>query len=229
MWWALPAAQLVSSGLQAYGQAQANRANLRIAREQMAFQERMSSTAYQRGMDDMRRAGLNPILAYQQGGASAPGGQSATMANVLQGVDRGVSSAVQLLRFKKEMELLQAQIDKTGEEKAYTSAMTANVAAGTADYMTGLDLSKLSYRARMWYQQWRNAMIQEGLLSSQRRLSEYAEPAAKLTGSTFGAGLRLGTRVGGTLLQPLRFFRGRGGLTIQQVPRIQFLPGAIQR
>lgn len=47
------------------------------AQKQMDFQKRMSNTAWRRGMRDMRLAGLNPILAYQQGGASAPAGAMA--------------------------------------------------------------------------------------------------------------------------------------------------------
>lgn len=60
-------------------QAEAERYNSEEAQKNRDFQQMMSSTAYQRAMQDMKAAGLNPILAYQQGGAGTPGGSSASV------------------------------------------------------------------------------------------------------------------------------------------------------
>lgn len=45
--------------------------------QQQDYQTHMANTAFQRGMKDMKKSGLNPILAYNQGGANAPPGSMA--------------------------------------------------------------------------------------------------------------------------------------------------------
>lgn len=97
------AGPLFSGILGSEGARQQNRANSQAVQAQMGFQRAMSNSAYQRGMADMKKAGLNPILAYRQGGASSPGGATFQAASPLgSGARFGLETASALSTVKKQ-------------------------------------------------------------------------------------------------------------------------------
>lgn len=149
---------------------QAQQFNAHEAELNRNWQMYMSNTQYQRAMADMKAAGLNPILAYQQGGAGVPGGAQASgvstrFENEMEGLGQGVTSAAkgaahayELAKIsadtatsnsQAQLNVANADLAKASTGKAVQDTATSAAQARKADAETGYTIEQMDNPAAM--------------------------------------------------------------------------------
>lgn len=114
---------------------QNNMYNMMAQLQAQQYQTYMSNTAYQRGVADMKAAGLNPAMMFGGSGgpASTPSSPvlSGTMAQVHDVIGPAVERAIAALRLDNETELNKAVVAKTTADAATSAAQAEKLQAET--------------------------------------------------------------------------------------------------
>lgn len=166
-----------------YGAQQQNEAQIAAAREQMAFQadqlalnrkfqQRMSSTAYRRAYKDIRKAGLNPILALGKPASSPAGGAAVgAMPNIVNEIGPGISTAMELQTRSHQNEVLKHDANLRFEQWL-TQTHESDIRAVANDYAQWL--KDIEYEAAQTHYE----IMVEKLKEAKRQ--------GKVSGSDFG-------------------------------------------
>lgn len=144
------AADLLGGILGHDAQSRANRANIKLQREQQAWEERMSNTSWQRGTQDMLAAGMNPMLAFSQGGASTPNVAPATVQPedaIARSINSAGTKAMQVVQLQNIALNNKILAEKAEQERMNTSRQ--RVVMGQAEVRD--EQGNLTHPSRPWF------------------------------------------------------------------------------
>ncbi len=137
---AILAGSAVLGGIGLLGQKKANEANKDIASAQTAFQDEMSRTQYQRGVEDMKKAGLNPALSYSQGGNASPSGATTRVENEAGKITEAMMQSINYQKVKQDINTAKAQENSLNATANRTNTLTpsenANIQAQAKSHIT---------------------------------------------------------------------------------------------
>lgn len=135
-----------------FGQERTNAMNDHINQRAMRWQEQMRATAYQATMKDMRKAGLNPILAASRGATNWGTPQSIPMQNPMASASQAFATAADVALKQKQADVAIQEAEKKAQEVVSEKIKNGRIVLqnmSTGEFVDGLMQNQIAREAAM--------------------------------------------------------------------------------